>query len=127
MEAITNAINWFEIPVKDFDRSHAFYSRIFDYEMPIWEMGPTKMGILPSDMENGGVGGGITNEEGTKPNTDGVRIYLNGGKDLNVVLNRVDDAGGSLVVPKTKVTDEIGFIAIFQDSEGNHIGLHSPE
>ena len=28
-----NALNWFEIPVSDFERSKKFYETIFDYQM----------------------------------------------------------------------------------------------
>ena len=47
MDMVTNAINWFEIPVTDFDRAIQFYSKIFDIEMPTMEMGGSLMGFLP--------------------------------------------------------------------------------
>ena len=37
----------------------------------------------------------------------------------------MSDAGGKVAVPKTKISDEHGFFAIFIDSEGNKVGLHS--
>lgn len=33
MEMLDNAINWVEIPVRNFDRAKKFYSAIYDYEM----------------------------------------------------------------------------------------------
>jgi predicted enzyme related to lactoylglutathione lyase len=54
-------------------------------------------------------------------------IYLNGGDDLSGMLSKVEEAGGSVVVPKTQITPEIGFFAIFMDPEGNKVAMHSPK
>lgn len=120
----TNAINWFEIPVKDFNRAKTFYSKILGVQLSEMEMVPFKMGFFPYDQTNG-VGGAIVQGEGYEPTTKGARIYLNGGDDLNVVLNRVDKSGGKVVLPKTEITPEFGFYATFEDTEGNHVSLHS--
>lgn len=125
MEMIKNAISWFEIPVTDFERAKAFYSQMFDYEMTDMEMGPYKTGFLPFDQENGGVGGAIIQGEGCEPSQVGARIYLDGGNDLTVALNRVEAAGGKVVLPKTEIAPEFGYYATFEDTEGNHISLHS--
>ena len=122
---MTNAVNWIEIPVKDFERAKTFYSTIFDYEMPEMEMGPLKMGFLPSDQENGGVGGAIVWGEDNEPSKTGPRVYLNGGDDLTLVLDRVAAAGGKVVMQKTEITPEFGYYATFEDTEGNHLSLHS--
>ncbi|ANE50396.1 VOC family protein [Flavisolibacter tropicus] len=125
MEMTTNAINWVEIPVTDFDRAKAFYSTIYDYQMPDMPMGPVRMGFLLYDQQGGGIGGAIVQGQGYAPTSKGVRVYLNGGNDLSVVLNRVEGAGGKIVLPKTQITPELGFFATFEDTEGNHISLHS--
>lgn len=64
---------------------------------------------------------------GYKPTTDGAKIYLNGGEDLSVPLSKVEKAGGKVVMPKTKINDEIGFIDFFVDTEGNNMAFHSPK
>lgn len=125
MEMTTNAIAWVEIPVTDFERAKAFYSKIFDYQMPDMEMGPYKMGFLLYDQEKGGIGGAIVQGEGCVPTSHGSKVYLNGGNDLQVVLDRVAAAGGQIVTPKTEITPEFGYYATFADTEGNHISLHS--
>jgi predicted enzyme related to lactoylglutathione lyase len=125
MEMTTNAISWVEIPVTDFERAQKFYSEIFDYQMSEMQMGQDRMGFLLYDQQNGGVGGAIVYGQGFEPTEKGPRVYLNGGNDLNTVLNRVEDAGGKVVLPKTEITPEFGFFATFQDTEGNHISLHS--
>jgi predicted enzyme related to lactoylglutathione lyase len=121
----THAANWFEIPVTDFDRARKFYSRIFDYDMPHQEMAGALMGFLPFEMGKG-VGGAIILAESMQPSPDGPRIYLNGGDDLQPILDRVEAAGGQVDVPKTRINDDIGYFAVFKDSEGNRLALHSP-
>ena len=118
-----NAINWFEIPAKDFVRAKKFYESVLAAiitEMPH----PTlKYGILPADMENG-VGGGIVQGEGYEPSDKGALIYLNGGDDLSIPLSRVEKAGGKITLPKTSIGQN-GFMAQFVDTEGNKVALHS--
>jgi uncharacterized protein len=58
---------------------------------------------------------------------DGAKIYLNGGENLNTPLSKVEKAGGKVVMPKTKITDDIGYMAYFTDTEGNNLASHSPE
>ncbi len=118
-----HSINWFEIPVKDFTRAKSFYSQIFDYEMPEFIIGDEKMGILPHEKD--GIGGAIIETTEFKPSNNGCRVYLNGGDDLSIVLARVEKAGGNILLPKTHISDEIGYFATFIDTEGNTISLHS--
>jgi predicted enzyme related to lactoylglutathione lyase len=125
MESFLHAVNWVEIPAKDFDRAKKFYSGIFDYEMPEMMMGPTRMGILLHNQQEGGIGGALVQGEGYEPSDKGVRVYLNGGADLNTVVQRVEDAGGKVEVPKTMISDQLGHFAIFRDTEGNLLALHS--
>jgi uncharacterized protein len=127
MENLKNSLNWAEIPVTDFERAKKFYSTIYDYEMPTQQMGSNLMGFLLMEQESQGVGAGIVKGDGYVPSQEGTLIYLNGGKDLNVVLNRVEAAGGKVLVPKTQITAEIGYFALFLDTEGNKLGIHSME
>ena len=125
MEMLKNAVSWVEIPVADFGRAKKFYSDIYDFQMPEMEMGPALMGFFLSDQEGGGVGGAIVKEEGFVPSNSGPKVYLNGGTDLTTVLNRVEAAGGKVIQSKTEITPEYGYFAAFEDTEGNHIYLHS--
>ena len=120
---MTNALNWFEIPTVDIDRAAAFYGAILDSKVEVFEMYPGfKMAMFPS--ESGKVGGAIVHGDGYTPSTDGTLVYLNGGEDLSVVLNRVEGAGGKALSPKQDI-GENGFVAMFVDTEGNRVGLHS--
>ncbi len=126
MEFVKDAIAWFEIPVADFERARKFYEQIFDFEMPVMEMGPVRMGILLYDRENNGVGGAICFGEGYQPaGTGGPKVYLNGGNDLNVVLKKVPAAGGQIILDKGLIAEDIGYMGFFRDTEGNVLGLHS--
>lgn len=118
-----NMINWFEIPATDFDRAVKFYTTILDIEINAHDFMGTKMGFLPSDGEN--VSGAIVQGDDYKPAKDGLKIYLNGGDDLTNVLNKVEGVGGVILVPKTKISDEMGYFAMFKDSESNMMALHS--
>ena len=124
MEITTHALAWFEIPVVDFDRARAFYSRIFDYDMPVATMGRNRLGFLLHEQGRG-IGGAIVKGQGYVPGNDGVLVYLAGGQDLAIVLARIEAAGGRVVQPKTEVAPDLGFYAVFADTEGNRIGLHS--
>lgn len=124
MEMTTHSLNWFEIPVADFGRAKAFYSAIFDFEMPEMPMGPRTMGFFLHDR-TAGVGGAIIAGDGCVPAATGTLVYLAAGKDLSTVLSRVEPAGGGVLTPKTLIAPEMGYFAIFSDSEGNTVGLHS--
>jgi predicted enzyme related to lactoylglutathione lyase len=126
METFKNAVSWFEIPVANFERAKTFYQKIFDFEMPEMDMSGIRMGILLHDRDGGGVGGAICFGEGYKPaGADGPKIYLTASPDLNAVLNRVEAAGGKVILPKTEIAPDMGHFAFFSDSEGNVVGLYS--
>ena len=118
-----NAINWFEIPVADIKRATKFYNTILGADMQSMQMGGGQMTMLPADES--GVGGALTQAEGFTPSQNGTLVYLNGGADLAVILGRVEGAGGRVLEPKTDIGSGFGFFAIFVDSEGNKVGLHS--
>ncbi|MBX7046119.1 MAG: VOC family protein [Ignavibacteria bacterium] len=124
MTGSVNALNWFEIPALDIDRAAKFYETIFSIQMPRMEMGGA-MAFFPADMEHGKVGGAVVQSPMHKPSADGAIIYLNGNPDLEIVLGKIEAAGGKIVMPKTKITDEIGYMAFFMDTEGNKVALHS--
>ncbi|MDX1672131.1 MAG: VOC family protein [Balneolaceae bacterium] len=124
---LKNSINWFEIPVVDFERAKTFYSTIYDFEMPEAQMGKVKMGFFLYEQQPDRVGGAICQGEDYVPSREGALIYLNGGNDLNTVLNRIEDAGGEVLLAKTHIQEDIGYFALFIDTEGNRVALHSRE
>ncbi len=119
-----NSINWFEIPVTDFARAKKFYETLFGMEIMEMPHPVYKYGMLPADMQNGGVGGGIVQGEGFVPSARGTLIYLNGGEDLSIPLAKIEKAGGKIILSKTSIGGN-GFMAHFIDTEGNKVALHS--
>src|SRR5690606_2043117 len=121
-----NAINWFEIPVNNLERAQKFYETIMDISMIPVEVDTFRMLMFPVD-DSKSVGGALIESSGNyAPSlTDGPLIYRNGKPDLQNVLDRVEGAGGKIMVPKTQSTPEYGYMAVIQDTEGNRIALHS--
>jgi len=122
-----NAISWFEIPATDLERAQKFYQTIFGISMIPMDMENIKMRMFPLDDMMTEIGGAIVDSGGFhKPSlTEGPLIYLNGNPDVQTILNKVEAAGGKVMVPKTQISPEYGYMAVIVDTEGNRIGLHS--
>ncbi len=122
-----NAVGWFEIPVSDMNRAMSFYETVLDLKMDRNQMGPLDMAWFPWKEDGlGSPGSLVHHEEFYKPSADGVLIYLTAHSgDLGNELARVEPAGGKVLQPKTKISDEYGFMALILDSEGNRVALHS--
>jgi len=121
-----NAISWFEIPTNDLERAQKFYEAIFEMQMIPMEMPNFKMRMFPiEDMM--GVGGALVYAEGfyKTSETDGTLLYLNANPDVQIVLDRIEKNGGKILVPKTEISPDYGHMAVFSDTEGNRVALHS--
>ena len=121
-ETIKDYVSWFEIPATDFQQAVNFYNHIFDITM---EQSVTKDNAMAFFPTTKGIGGSVIAGQGYVPSDSGPLIYLNGGKDLNNVLNKVEEAGGRIVMPKTLINEEMGYFSIFIDSQGNKLALYS--
>lgn len=124
---MVNAISWFEIPATDIDRAQKFYETIFGIQMVPMDLENIQMRMFPLDDPMKGVGGTLVKTDGfhVPSATDGPLIYLNGNPDVQTVVDKVEAAGGKVTVPKTKISDEYGYMAVFLDTEGNRIAVHS--
>ena len=120
---MANAINWFEIPASNFERAISFYQEVLGSELPRQIIQDSHMAFLPAG--EGDVGGAVVFAEGWEPGPAGSLVYLNGGDDLSTPLDKVEAAGGKVILPKTKISDEIGYFALFMDTEGNKLAFHS--
>ena len=116
-------ISIFEIPATDISRAIHFYQAILGVNIEKIEMPEMEMGIFPYEEQM--VTGVIIKAEGYTPSADGVTIYLNGGDNLNTILDKIEKNGGKILMPKTAHADENGFFALFLDTEGNRLGLNS--
>ena len=130
INADTNIITWFEIPVLDTERARRFYETILDIHMQTLKIDETKeeLTFFPYHPEviqatSGRVTGALTKSEKAKPSGNGTRVYINASPEIQIVLDKVEASGGKVVVPKTHI--RAGFIAVITDTEGNSIGLHA--
>lgn len=122
-----HAINWFEIPVSDFNRAKKFYETILDYTMNEKQSGEMRMAFFQHDTGIDGRGGAIVYDPAFyTPSANGTLIYLNCEPDIQAVINRVVEAGGKILQDKTPVaaTQDLGYWALILDSEGNRVALH---
>ena len=121
-----NAISWFEIPASNLTRAENFYETILGITFVKMDLPNIKMRIFPID-DPMGIGGSLCDSGGFhKPSsTEGPLIYLNGNPDVQLILDKVESAGGKVLVPKTQISKEFGYMAVILDTEGNRIAFHS--
>lgn len=121
-----NLIGWVEIPVTDMDRAKAFYEAVFKFEIQVHPLGEFVMGWFPyAEGKEGASGSLVLYPDAYNPSeTHGPVIYFSCA-DVQAELDRVEAAGGLILQPKTQISEDIGFMALLRDSEGNRIALHS--
>lgn len=122
MPSHANPVNWFEIPVSDLSRARSFYASVLGVEIAETEMGPNKMGWFPMEMGAAGAAGTLIQGDGYTPSHDGSLVYLHVDK-IDPTLEAINGAGGKTLVPRTSIGQH-GFIAHFEDTEGNRVALH---
>lgn len=121
-KTLKSYVSWFEIPAVNFQQAVDFYNHIYDIEMEKNFDGQYAMAFFPASK---GVGGAIVAGPGSTPSDAGPLLYLNGGNNLDHILKKIEPAGGRIIMPKTLINEEAGYFAIFIDSEGNKLALHS--
>jgi len=125
-----NMISWFEVPVLDMDRAKKFYETVFNVEITINDFGGVLMGWFPpaEDITAPGISGSLVKSEGKyiPSATHGSVVYFNSQSgDVSDELKRVKAAGGKILQDKTLISNEIGYMALVLDSEGNRIALYN--
>lgn len=123
MAAPQNPVGWFEIPARDLARAKAFYEQVLGLELALNEMGPLKMAWFPWQKDAAGAAGTLVQGAGFEPSHAGTLVYLQVA-DIEATLARVEARGGKTLQAKTDL-GQYGFIAHFEDSEGNRVALHS--
>lgn len=120
-----NMVGWFEIPVLDMERAKAFYDKVFQIEIQVQDFAGTLMGWFPWAEGKAGASGSLIQNKAYEPsNTAGVLIYFSS-QDLQQELDRVIEAGGKILNQKTQISPDVGYMGVFEDTEGNRIALHS--
>lgn len=116
---------WFEIPVADLDRAEAFYRAILDVDFSRQTVHEGELAVFPYAGKPN-ASGALMRHPQMAPSMDGTTVYL-AVDDVAPVLARVDAHGGAVVVPRTALPEGMGVFAQFRDSEGNRVGLWSPQ
>jgi uncharacterized protein len=129
MEQKNNIVGWFEIPVVNMERAMKFYETVLDIKLSRNQMGPLDMAWFPwIDEGKGSAGSLVCHPDFYKPSTDGVLIYLTTqAGDMRIELDRIESAGGKIIQPRKLIAEGYGYMAVFIDTEGNRIALHSRE
>ena len=122
MPSHANPVNWFEIPVSNMARAKAFYEAVFEVEITEREMGPNQMGWFPMEMGATGSTGTLVQGDGYVPSQAGSLVYLHVDQ-IDPTLDLITKFGGAVMMGRTSI-GEFGFIAHFQDSEGNRVAIH---
>ncbi|MFJ1412241.1 VOC family protein [Capnocytophaga canimorsus] len=118
-----NLISIVEIPTTDFSRAVTFYKALLNIDIEEIDMDGTQMGVLLSENESVNVS--LIKDENVQPSINSTMVYFNAETDLQPILDKVEPNGGKIILPKTEISPEMGFFALFSDTEGNKIGLHS--
>ncbi len=121
-----SAISWFEIPATDLSRAQKLYEEIFGMQMIPMDNDGYQMRMFPLEDPMNGVGGAVVlQSDFHQPASSGTLIYLNANPDVQLVADKVEAAGGKVVVPKMEISPDYGYMAVIIDTERNRIGLHS--
>jgi uncharacterized protein len=119
-----NTVGWFEIPVNDMKRAAKFYGTVLNCEINVQNFGGMLFGFFPNAGDAYGATGALVKQESYVPSHDGALVYITC-DDLQNELDRIPDAGGTIIKAKTMISNEHGYMAAFEDCEGNRVGLHS--
>ncbi|MEZ5084526.1 MAG: VOC family protein [Bacteroidales bacterium] len=127
MELKHNVVGWFEIPVSDMDRAITFYEKVFGFKLTRQQMSHLDMAWFPWKEDAIGTAGSLVyNPEFYHPSENGTMVYFSTiSEDMEAELSRVEKAGGKMIVPKRLIAEDIGYMAIFLDTEGNRVAIHS--
>ncbi len=127
MEMKNNVVGWFELPVNDMDRAIKFYETVFGFELSRNKMGDFDMAWFPWKEDGlGSAGSLVCYPDFYKPSSHGALVYFTAHSgDLSIELARVAAAGGQVIQEKKLIAEDIGFMGLFMDTEGNRVAMHS--
>jgi predicted enzyme related to lactoylglutathione lyase len=120
----SNPVNWFEIPAVDLERAKKFYEGVFSLKLTPQDMGFVELAFFPEMVNDSyGITGALVKGKNFVPSHNGTRVYFSV-PDIEAILAKVDANGGKTIMPRTGI-GQYGFIATFEDTEGNLVALHS--
>jgi uncharacterized protein len=119
----SNPVGWFDIHVSNLDRAKKFYESVFNIQ---FFDAPTEWGkqsFFPFNHERPNISGALVEKADFSASANNTVVYFET-EDCTTEEKRIELAGGKVVQSKMNI-GEFGFIAIFIDTEGNTVGLHS--
>jgi predicted enzyme related to lactoylglutathione lyase len=124
MTTQVDRVSWFELPADDVARAGTFYSRVFGWSTSDMGGGSLIAQTTPSDeqgtpTEPGAINGDISprSESFDKP------LIVITVEDIDAKIAIVEEAGGSVVLPRTEVPEMNMIWSIITDTEGNKVGI----
>lgn len=124
---MNDIIVWADIPVTDLERASKFYAHVTGMAVQAMPGGMDVAVISPPAGQ--GSGEMVVSADlyvGGKPSHDGPTVYLGTGGDIDGMAARVVEAGGKMLQEKQNMGEMVGWIAFFEDTEGNRIGMQQP-
>jgi predicted enzyme related to lactoylglutathione lyase len=110
-----------EFSTTDIGRTRRFYEEIFGWTVQMIPGFETYAMFTTPD----GVGGGFdAGPNADRPTDKGPIVHIEVG-DIEATLKEIEKHGGKTIAPKTKISDELGYFALFLDNVGNRVGLWS--
>ena len=114
-----NPLCHWELMVSDVEKAKAFYTRVFD-----WEIAHSGMGGYWMIQTGREPGGGMMARPPEAPACALSQYFLV--DDIDVTLEKVTAAGGTVVLSKMEISKEIGSFAVFTDPDGIAVGIFQP-
>ena len=123
-----NSIVHFEIPADDVKRGKKFYEKVFGWQIEkyvdtkedYWIVRTTEVDKKMMPTKPGAINGGLMKRKNPgQPFMNYVNV-----ESIDKMIKTVEGSGGKVCLPKQEIGKGMGWIAAFQDTEGNMIGLH---
>ena len=109
-------VHW-EFWSEDPNRLSAFYGAAFGWESN--DLPQLNYQLVDTQSDSGINGGFMTPQQGEWPAKLCLYIDVD---DIDAYCQRVEDAGGTVIVPKQEV-EGVGILALFQDPDGRIVGM----
>ncbi|MEK6825971.1 MAG: VOC family protein, partial [Nanoarchaeota archaeon] len=131
---VDNPIVHFEIPANDVERAKTFYEKTFGWKIDKFPMpsGDEYWGVRTTEIDPttkmpkrpGTINGGLMKRKNAnQPFMNYISV-----DSIDEMLKTIASNGGTVCLPKTEIAPGMGWIAAFQDTEMNLMGLHeAPE
>lgn len=119
----------FEIPVDDVDRAKKFYEELFGWKITRFDMpqgGDPYYMVYAAETDEknmvktpGTINGGMMKRQKGAVFTNYIAV-----DSISEKLEEIKSRGGEVLMEKTEIGPDMGWIAMFKDTEGNVMGLH---